>query len=116
MRVTRGNVNRKRHKKVLKHTKGFKGGRGNIFRAAQQAMMKALKRAYVGRKLKKRDFRALWIQRIGAAAQNLGLSYSRFINGLAKANVSLNRKSLADLAVNDQQAFAKLVDLAKAAA
>lgn len=115
MRVKRGNVNRKRHKKVLKLTKGFAGGRGTIFRAAMQAMMRALKKAYVGRKKKKRDFRALWIQRINAAANLEGISYSKFINGLSKAGVSLNRKMLALLAVEDSNAFASLVDVAKKA-
>jgi large subunit ribosomal protein L20 len=80
-----------------------------------QSMMKGLKKAYIGRKLKKRDFRGLWIQRINAAARELGISYSQFINGLAKANIIINRKMLADIAVNDKIAFAKLVDQAKAA-
>ncbi len=113
MRVKRGNVNRKRHKKVLKLTKGFKGGQRSIFVAAMQAMMKALKKAYRGRKEKKRDFRALWIQRIGAQAIEEGLSYSRFIDGLTKAGIELNRKMLAELAVNDKKAFSELVKLAK---
>lgn len=115
MRVKRGNVNRKRHKKVLKLTKGYKGGSSKIFVAAMQAMMRGLKKAYVSRKLKKRDFRALWIQRINAATRELGMSYSNFINGLNKANIALNRKVLADIAINDKAAFAKLVDQAKAA-
>ncbi len=115
MRVTRGNVNRKKHKKVLKLTKGYAGSRSKIFVAAMQSMMKGLKKAYIGRKLKKRDFRGLWIQRINAAARELGIPYSQFINGLAKANIIINRKMLADIAVNDKIAFAKLVDQAKAA-
>ena len=115
MRVTRGNVNRKKHKKVLKLTKGYAGSRSKIFAAAMQAMMKGLKKAYIGRKLKKRDFRSLWIQRINAAARELGISYSQLINGLTKANIELNRKMLADIAVNDKAAFAKIVDQAKAA-
>jgi large subunit ribosomal protein L20 len=113
MRVKRGNVNRKRHKKVLKLTKGYKGGRSKIFVAAMQAMMHGLKRAYRGRKLKKRNFRALWIQRINAAANELGLSYSKLMNGLKEANIDLNRKMLAQIAVEDKNAFAKLVELAK---
>lgn len=115
MRVKRGNVNRKRHKKVLKLTKGYKGGSSKIFVAAMQAMMRGLKKAYVSRKLKKRDFRALWIQRINAATRDLGMSYSNFINGLNKANIGLNRKVLADIAINDKTTFAKLVDQAKSA-
>ena len=115
MRVKRGNVNRKKHKKVLKITKGFKGGRGTIFRAAMQAMMRALKRAYKDRRIKKRDFRALWITRINAAVQQEGISYSKFINGLNKAGITLNRKMLAEIAVNDQSAFSQIVKQAVAA-
>ena len=115
MRVTRGNVNRNKHKKVLKLTKGFKGGRGNIFRAAMQAMMRALKRAYTDRRLKKRDFRGLWIQRINAAAKAEGFSYSLLINGLTKAGVDLNRKMLAEIAVHDANAFSEIIIIAKAA-
>mgnify|MGYP002639292427 CR=1 FL=1 len=115
MRVTRGNVNRNKHKKVLKLTKGFKGGRGNIFRAAMQAMMRALKRAYTDRRLKKRDFRGLWIQRINAAAKAEGFSYSLLINGLTKAGVDLNRKMLAEIAVHDANAFSEIINIAKAA-
>lgn len=115
MRVKRGNVNRKRHKKVLKLTKGFKGGQSKIFVAAMQAMMKALKKAYVGRKLKKRDFRSLWIQRINAQAKAEGSSYSQLINGLNKAGVQLNRKMLSEIAAEDAATFAKLIETAKAA-
>jgi len=115
MRVKRGNVNRKRHKKVLKLTKGFKGGQSKIFVAAMQSMLKALSKAYVGRKLKKRDFRSLWIQRISAQAKAEGSSYSRMINGLKKAGVELNRKSLAMLATEDKPAFSSLLKLATAA-
>jgi len=114
MRVTRGKVNRKKHNKVLELTKGFKGGQSKIFRAAQQAMMKALSRAYVGRKLKKRDMRGLWIQRINAAAELEGISYSALMGGLKKANITLNRKMLAEIAANDTATFAKLCQLAKA--
>lgn len=113
MRVKRGNVNVKKHKKVLKLVKGFKGGQSKIFKAAMQAMMKALKKAYKGRKIKKRDFRGLWIQRIGAQAHEEDSSYSEVINGLNKAGVTLNRKMLSELAVNDKPAFAKVVKLAK---
>jgi large subunit ribosomal protein L20 len=115
MRVTRGNVNRNKHKKVLKLTKGFKGGRGTIFRAAMQGMMRALKRAYKDRRIKKRDFRGLWIQRINAAAKAEGFSYSQLINGLTKAGIDLNRKMIAEIAVNDSNAFAEIVKVAKAA-
>ncbi len=115
MRVKRGNVNRKRHKKVLKLNKGYKGGRSKIFVAAMQAMMRALKRAYKDRRVKKRDFRGLWIQRINAALSEHEISYSRFINGLNKAGIILNRKILAELAVEDKNAFAQLAVQAKAA-
>jgi large subunit ribosomal protein L20 len=115
MRVTRGNVNRKRHKKVLKITKGFKGGRGNFFRAAMQAMMRALKRAYTDRRLKKRDFRGLWIQRINAASNEQNISYSKLIGALKKSNIALNRKMLAEIAANDPNAFAKIVETVKVA-
>ncbi len=114
MRVTRGKVNRKKHKKVLDLTKGFKGGQSKIFVAAQQAMMKALAKAYVGRKLKKRDFRGLWIQRINAQAQLEGTSYAALMGGLKRSQINLNRKMLADLAVNDQATFAKLCQMAAA--
>ena len=114
MRVKRGNVRKAKHKKVLKATKGYKGGRSKFFRAAMQGMMRALKRAFKDRRIKKRDFRGLWIQRIGAAVSPLGLSYSRFINGLSKANISLNRKMLAEIAVNDKDTFAKIAEVAKA--
>lgn len=112
MRTKRGRANVNKHKKVLKLTKGYKGGQSKIFKAAMQAMMRALKKAYVGRRLKKRDFRSLWIQRISAQANVEGISYSKLINGLAKAGITLNRKMLADLAINDQAAFAALVKAA----
>ncbi len=115
MRVTRGKVNKNKHKKVLKLTKGFAGGRGVFFKAAMQAMMRSLKRAYTDRRKKKRDFRGLWIQRINAASKAQGLSYSRFINGLMKSKITLNRKILAEIAINDQEAFNSLVNIAKAA-
>lgn len=112
MRVKRGNVNKNKHKKVLKLNKGYAGSRGTIFKAAMQAMMRALKRAYRDRKNKKRDFRGLWIQRINAGANAQGTSYSKLVNGLKKAGVNLNRKMLAEIAVNDENAFAKLVAVA----
>ncbi len=112
-RVKRGNINRNRHKKVFRLTKGFRGSTKKIFRAANQAMMKALRYAYKHRRTKKRDFRRLWITRINAAARINGLSYSQLINGLKKAQVEVNRKILADLAVNDAEAFAHLATMAK---
>jgi large subunit ribosomal protein L20 len=113
VRVTRGKVRRKKHNKVLELTSGFKGGRGTQFGTSMQAMMRALKRAFTDRRKKKRDFRGLWITRINAAANNNGLSYSRMIDGLKKANVIINRKMLAKIATDDQQAFNKLLALAK---
>ena len=113
MRVTRGKVRRKKHNKVLELTSGFKGGRGTQFGTSMQAMMRALKRAFTDRRKKKRDFRGLWITRINAAADVNGISYSRMIDGLKKANVTLNRKMIAKIATVDAQAFNKLVALAK---
>jgi large subunit ribosomal protein L20 len=113
MRVTRGQVKRKKHKKILKLTKGFKGGQSKIFVAAMQSMMRALKRSYAGRRIKKRDFRSLWIQRINAQAKEMGISYSRFIDGLKKSGIDLNRKTLAEMAVNDKEAFKVLVEKAQ---
>ena len=112
-RVKRGNVLRKRHKKILKLAKSFKGARSRLFVVANQAVMKALKFQYRDRRNKKRSFRRLWITRINAAVRQHGLSYSRFINALGKANVAVNRKILADIAVKDPDAFKKVVDLAK---
>lgn len=113
MRVKRGNINRNRHKTVYRLTKGFRGSLKKIFRAANQAMMRALRRSYADRRKKKNDFRRLWIMRINAAARINGLSYSQLICGLKRAEVEVNRKILADLAVNDAQAFAQLVTVAK---
>ena len=113
MRVKRGNINRNRHKKVFKLCKGFRGSLKKIFRAANQAMMKSLRYAYKHRRTKKRDFRRLWITRINAAARLNGLSYSQLINGLKIAQVEINRKILADLAVRDADAFARLATVAK---
>lgn len=106
-------VSRKRHKKILKLAKGYRGSKSKLFRVANQQVMKSLMYAYRDRKARKRDFRKLWIARINAAARNNGMSYSRFMNGLKKAGVDINRKVLADLAVNDAKAFDQLVDVAK---
>lgn len=114
-RVKRGVTAHARHKKVLKKAKGYYGARSRIFRVAKQAVIKAAQYAYRDRRQRKRQFRALWIQRINAAARLHDLSYSQFINGLAKANVELDRKVLADLAVNDAAAFETLATTAKAA-
>ena len=113
-RVKRGTVARKRHKKTLKLAKGYYGARSKLFRPANQQVMKSLSYSYAHRKKKKGDFRKLWIARINAAARMNGLSYNTFISGLKKAGVEVNRKMLADLAVNDAQAFTELVDLVKA--
>jgi large subunit ribosomal protein L20 len=114
-RVKRGVTAGRRHKKVLGKAKGYYNARRKVFRAAKQAVIKAGQYAYVGRRLKKRDFRALWIQRINAAARLYELSYSRLMNGLKLAMIEIDRKMLADLAMNDPAAFGKLVDQAKAA-
>ncbi len=104
---------RKRHNRVLKLAKGYRGARSKQYRVAKQTVMKALSTAYAGRKQKKRQYRSLWIARINAAARLNGLSYSRFMYGLKLANVELNRKVLADMAVNDAQGFADLAKLAQ---
>lgn len=114
MRVKRGNVLQKRHKKIIKYAKGFRGSKSRLFIAANQAVMQAWKNAYRDRRKRKRDFRSLWIVRINAACRAHGLSYSSFMNGLQKANIGLNRKILADLAVNDRAAFDKLIEMARA--
>ncbi|MCG8402475.1 MAG: 50S ribosomal protein L20 [Firmicutes bacterium] len=106
-------VSRNRHKKILKLAKGYRGSRSKLFRVANQQVMRALSFAYRDRKAKKREFRRLWIARINAAARNNGITYNRFMNGLKNAGVDINRKVLAELAVNDSQAFGQLVDLAK---
>ena len=106
---------RKRHKKILKLAKGYRGAKSKLYRVANQAVMKSLSYAYVGRKNKKRDFRRLWITRITAACKLNDINYSRFINGLKKADIALNRKMLAEIAVNDPKAFTALVEKAKAA-
>lgn len=104
---------KKRRRKVFKLAKGYFGAKSKQYRAASEQVARSLRYAYIGRRLRKRDFRKLWIARINAAVRPYGLSYSRFINGLKLAGVEVNRKILADLAVNDAQAFAKLVDVAK---
>lgn len=104
---------KKKHKKVLKAAKGYYGAKSKLYRPANQAVMKSLQYAYVGRKLRKRDFRKLWISRINAAARQNGMSYSTFINGLKKANIEVNRKMLSEMAIHDAQGFAKLVEVAK---
>jgi large subunit ribosomal protein L20 len=114
-RVKRGVTARARHKKILNKAKGYYGARSRVFRVAKQAVIKAGQYAYRDRRVKKREFRALWIVRIGAASVENGLSYSRFIHGLSKAGITLDRKVLADLAVHDKPAFGKLVEQAKTA-
>ncbi len=114
-RVKTAIITRKKHKKVLKQAKGYFGAKGYRFRMAKQAVMKSGMYAYVGRKDKKSNFRKLWIARINAAARQNGLTYSKMIAGLKKANVSINRKMLADLAVTDSKAFAELAEVAKKA-
>ena len=113
-RVKRGTVARARHKKVLKQAKGFRGRRKNVYRVAKQAVMKAGQYAYRDRRNRKRDFRALWIARINAAVRELGMSYSVFMAGLKRANIDIDRKVLADLAVADKAAFAKIASQVKA--
>jgi large subunit ribosomal protein L20 len=114
-RVKRGVTARRRHKKILKQAKGYYNARRKVFRVAKQAVTKALQYAYIGRKQKKRNFRTLWIARINAASRANGLSYSRFINGLLKAGITLDRKVLADIAVHDAKGFTALVEQAKRA-
>ena len=114
-RVKRGVMARRRHKKVLNLAKGYYNARRKVFRVAKQAVTKALQYAYIGRKQKKRNFRSLWITRINAAARINGLSYSRFMNGLLKAGITLDRKVLADIAVHDAVGFAALAEKAKSA-
>jgi len=113
-RVKRGFKRVQRRKRMLKFSKGFYGAKSRLYRSAREAIDKALKYAYKGRKIRKRDFRSLWIVRINAACALNGISYSRFIGGLKKAQVELDRKVLADIAVRQPGAFAKLVEAAKA--
>lgn len=114
-RVSRGVTKHARHKKVINAAKGYRGRRKNTFRIANQAVERARQYAYIGRKLKKRQFRALWIQRINAAARGHGLTYARFMNGVSKAGIEIDRKMLADLAMNAPAAFKSIVEQAKAA-
>ncbi|MGS2716895.1 50S ribosomal protein L20 [Eionea flava] len=114
-RVKRGVVARKSHKKILKQAKGYYGARSRIFRVAKQAVIKAGQYAYRDRRVKKRNFRALWITRINAQSRALGMTYSQLIAGLKKADIALDRRVLADLAVHDKAAFAAIVEKAKAA-
>lgn len=113
-RVKRGVIARKRHKKILKQAKGYYGARSRVFRVAKQAVIKAGQYAYRDRRQRKRQFRQLWIVRINAGARMNGLSYSQFMNGLKKANIEIDRKVLADLAMNEFESFSQLVEKAKA--
>lgn len=112
-RVKRAMHARKKHKKILKLAKGYYGRRSKTFRVANETVMRAMAFAYVGRKLKKRDFRRLWIARINAATRMNGLSYSKFMNGIKLAGINMNRKMLSEIAINDPKAFADLVEVAK---
>ena len=112
-RVKTGIITRARHKKVLKAAKGYFGAKSVRFRMANQAVMKSLNYAYIGRRLKKRDFRQLWIARINAATRLNGMSYSKFISGLKKSGVNINRKMLSEIAIADPEGFKNLVEIAK---
>lgn len=114
-RVKTARTTRARHKKVLKQAKGYYGAKSIRFRMANQAVMKSLKYAYVGRKDKKSNFRKLWIARINAAARQNGLTYSKLISGLKKANVTINRKMLSEIAISDPKAFTEIAEIAKKA-
>ena len=114
MRIKRGVIAIKKRRKILNQAKGYRGAKSKLYRVARQAVMKSGNYAFVGRKLKKRDFRSLWITRINAAARINGMSYSTLMHGLKVAGIDLNRKILADLAVNDAAAFAALCEQAKA--
>ena len=111
-RVKRAVNSRKNHKKVLKLAKGYYGGKSRLFKTANETVIRALRNAYVGRRLKKRDFRRLWIARINAASRMNGLSYSKFMNGMKLAGIDMNRKMLSEIAINDPKAFADLVEVA----
>ncbi|MGI6212201.1 MAG: 50S ribosomal protein L20 [Anaerovoracaceae bacterium] len=115
-RVKKGVNAHKRHKKILKQAKGFYGQKSKNFRAANPAVMRALRSAYIGRKLKKREYRKLWIARINAAARQNDISYSRLMNGLKKSGIEINRKMLSEMAIHDADGFSKLCDTAKEAA
>ncbi len=114
-RVKGALTTRKRHKKVLKLAKGYRGAKSKLYRTANEAVMKSLVYAYIGRKQKKREFRRMWIARISAAAKMNGMNYSRFMNGLKKAEIDINRKMLSEIAIADPAAFTALVEKAKAA-
>ena len=114
-RIKGGMNAKKKHNRVLKLAKGYRGARSKQYRVAKQSVMRALTSSYAGRKERKRQFRQLWIARINAATRANGMSYSRFMNGLAKAGIEMNRKVLADMAIYDAAAFTKLVEAAKAA-
>lgn len=113
MRVKRGFVSHRRHKKYLDMAKGFRGGRSRLYRTAREAVERSLAYSYHGRKLRKRDFRKLWIMRINAGARENGLSYSKLVHGLQLANIQINRKMLADMAVREKADFASIVEMAK---
>lgn len=112
-RIKRGMNSRRKHKAILKQAKGYFGAKSKLYRPANQAVMKSMSYAFIGRKQRKRDFRKLWITRINAAARINGMSYSKFINGLKKANIDINRKMLSEMAINDPEGFSKLVEIAK---
>ncbi len=112
-RIKRAINSRKKHKKILKLAKGYYGGKSKLFKTANESVLRALRNAYIGRKLKKRDFRKLWIARINAAARLSDLSYSKFMNGMKLAGIDINRKMLSEIAINDPKAFAELVEVAK---
>ncbi|MCH8294026.1 MAG: 50S ribosomal protein L20 [Candidatus Poribacteria bacterium] len=112
-KVKTGSVRRKRRKRILKHSKGYRGGRNNLKRSAVEAVEKGWNYAYAHRRTRKREFRRLWIARINAATRMNGLSYSRFMYGLKKVGIGLDRKALADIAVRDEAGFAKIVELAR---
>jgi len=114
-RVKRGLATKKRHKRMLKQTEGFWGQRKNVFKRARETLLRAMAFAYKGRKLKKRDMRALFIERVSAAAKENGTSYSKFMHGLTKANILLNRKMLSQLAIFEPKAFSQLAELSKRA-
>ena len=114
-RVKKGVNAHKRHKKILKQAKGFYGAKSKIFRAANPAVMRSLRSAYIGRKMKKRDYRKLWIARINAAARINGISYSRLMDGLKKSGIEINRKMLSEMAIYDAAGFAQLCETAKGA-
>ncbi|QQK07518.1 50S ribosomal protein L20 [Miniphocaeibacter halophilus] len=112
-RIKRGVTAHAKHKKVLKAAKGYYGSKSTLYKTANEAVIKSMTYSYIGRKRRKRDFRQLWIARINAASRQNGLSYSKFMHGLKKANINMNRKMLSEMAINDPSAFAQLVEIAK---